>query len=985
MPDVSGLALLSVDASRRVMLRAPEGSTVEDMVRTVTVGHPGIRRDWLRVTVGGHVIEPHRWHRVRPKAGADVLIRLVPQGGGGNNLLRMVLMIAVVIAAAVVAPYLAPAFTAIGIGANTALALAQAGLVIAGSLLVNALVPASMPKLESPGGSNIYSITGASNRANPFGAVPVVLGRHRVYPVYAALPYTELIGDDQYFRALFVVGYGPLRIENIRLGDTPLSEYDDYQIEVREGWPDDAECTLFPGAVIEDSIAVALNNSDGWTGRFTASDVSEIGLDYTFPNGHFNVTNKGKYETGWTVTIKRRYRLVGATDWTDLPDLSFSNLLKAPFRRGERIALPEPGQYEVQVLRTSDEDSDQSRNANRIVWSILRGFRAEQPINFRHPLSLIALRIRATDQLSGAIETLNCDATSYGPEWDSGEAAWVWRPTQQPAALARLVMEGPANAVARNADQMALADLAEWAAWCDAKGLRYNRVWDQGSSVYDVLADVMRAGRAAPRLINGRWGVLIDRPRDLVVAHVTPRNSWDFSWERPLPRIPDAWRVRFVDETSGYAQAEMIVPRPGLAGDPELFEGLEISGLTDPEQVYRAGLWRWGEVMYRAETITVMQDFEALGVTRGDLVMVAHDILDSVQMAARVTSVSGSLVMLDDTVMMTAGQSYAVRFRRGDGSSLLRVVQTRAGESRALLLAGAGDVPAAGDLALFGLAGSESVECIVKSVEAADNLCARLTLVPHAPEIEALADETPVPAWSGGVSIPVPPDQRFPPAPMIEGIAVLADGIVRVAPLPAQGSAVPIGRFRVRHRLSGAPSWRPSIEITTAEAVALIEGYGQGDEIDLSAQSLSVYGRVSDWSPAVTYTVDISAYAPLDLAALTVEALGGGVRYYSWALGLPPDDGDPEDIAGYRIRGALGAGLAWGDLDALHDGLLPGPSWMASAPAGAGTWTIGIVAVGVTGRESAAPLLVEIELQLAVGFGPDALAAWTADAQLAWG
>ncbi len=40
--------------------------------------------------------------------------------------------------------------------------------------------------------------------------MPSVLGFHRYAPVYAALPFTEAVGDDRFVTAAFCFGYGPL-------------------------------------------------------------------------------------------------------------------------------------------------------------------------------------------------------------------------------------------------------------------------------------------------------------------------------------------------------------------------------------------------------------------------------------------------------------------------------------------------------------------------------------------------------------------------------------------------------------------------------------------------------------------------------------------------------------------------------------------------------------------------------------------------------
>ena len=70
-------------------------------------------------------------------------------------------------------------------------------------------------------------IRGASNSASAGGKVPLILGKNRLTPYYAAMPFTDVsIGDDgkyKYLNLLFVLGYGQLKISNIRLGELLLA------------------------------------------------------------------------------------------------------------------------------------------------------------------------------------------------------------------------------------------------------------------------------------------------------------------------------------------------------------------------------------------------------------------------------------------------------------------------------------------------------------------------------------------------------------------------------------------------------------------------------------------------------------------------------------------------------------------------------------------------------------------------------------------
>ena len=128
--------------------------------------------------------------------GENDLVVFVPLpqggGGGGKNPLRTILMLAVMVAAVYFAPIIG---TAIGVTSTTGVALIQAGLALVGTALVNVLIPPPKPSAvtanfgSAPAPSPTYSLQAQGNQARLAQPIPVVYGRHRVYPDLAATPW----------------------------------------------------------------------------------------------------------------------------------------------------------------------------------------------------------------------------------------------------------------------------------------------------------------------------------------------------------------------------------------------------------------------------------------------------------------------------------------------------------------------------------------------------------------------------------------------------------------------------------------------------------------------------------------------------------------------------------------------------------------------------------------------------------------------------
>lgn len=258
MNGIPVLAAPAIDpGSARIEMTLPEGLTVAEIVKAALPGATPADQTRARVSLvtdrGSAVILPDRWHAVRPRPGVRVVIRLVP----GKSALRAVLQIVVSIAAVALGQVWAAGlgFAAGTTGFAIASAAISLGVNLLGNMLINALIPPVKPDDER---RNSYSISGWRNRFDPDGAVPVLLGQIRYAPPFAARSYTEIVGDWQYIRAIFNFGEGPLDLTDFRIGDTSIADYDDVEIEVRQGLSADQPVSLYPRQIVEETIGVEL-------------------------------------------------------------------------------------------------------------------------------------------------------------------------------------------------------------------------------------------------------------------------------------------------------------------------------------------------------------------------------------------------------------------------------------------------------------------------------------------------------------------------------------------------------------------------------------------------------------------------------------------------------------------------------------------------------------------------------------------------------
>ncbi|MDF3420144.1 phage tail protein [Sulfitobacter sp. KE29] len=897
----------------RARLEMPQGLTVAAIVAAALPGH-ATDLAHLRVVLvgptGTSAIEPQYWTQVRPKAGTQIVIRSIP----GKDALRSVLLAVVSVAALAFAPAVAGF---IGVTSKVGIALVGAGLSVAGQLLVNALIPPSMP--DSGEKRNVYRIEGWRNEMRPGAPVPFALGRHRYAPPFAATSWTEVVGDFHYVRALFCFGYGPLRISDIRIGETPITDFEDVDIELREGRPDDEPLSLFPEQVLEETAGAELVRPfprdatgeviDGAESvetpvtRFTASNAARASVILGFQGGLFRIDSKGRLK-GRNVLVRIRARLNGVGPWSDVATLDIYGKKRESFLRQHSWELPSRGRWQIEVTRLTD-DNDSTQVSDKVVLAAVQSVRPEYPINLDKPLALAAVRVRATYQLNGPLNAFNALIEREGQVHDDG--AWTMGYGRTPATAYLAALTGSQNPFPAAETEIDMDQIADWHDWCIAKGLKYDRVHDVEESLGEMLMTICAAGRATPRHDGLRWGVVIDRPETLVIDHINPRNSAQFEWSRSYFNPPDGMRIRFLDETNNYEEAERVVPWPGHTGEVELTESLELPGKTDPAEIYIEARRRMYELIHRPDSLSAIQSGAARVATRGDLVMGSFDVLAQTQLAARVTSVSGKLVELDEEALIPEG--YGMRFRiyadADDviGSSTLRGLTVTAEPTRALVLKGTGEMPSVGEVVHIGPMATESLPLRVRGVEAAEDFHARLLMVAAAPEIDTLVDAEEAPAWDGRVGEEVDLTAVVPAAPVFLSILTGQVGTdtengLQLILGPGAGSTATVTDYEIDHRLAGETVWS-TVTISAAAGGASIEVYAAGAPVELRARA---FANTTPSDHTVIANVIIGGDDPAIPAALSDEAITvtGSLGHARINIAVPTAEA-PSQIQIYRV------------------------------------------------------------------------------------
>lgn len=334
-------------------------------------------------------------------------------GGSGKTALRMIAMVAIVIVANIAGQYWANSLVEAGTIAEggwaaTAIVIGTTAVgSAAGQMAVNALIPLPEQDLGEASESK-RTLSNATNRANPYYPIPRVYGRTRFSPYKVAPDYTEQVGDDTYLRCLFCFGYGPLKISEIKIGDNPIENYDEVEYEIREGWDNDPDVSLYSNQVITQPYSVKLGQGN-YQDVLTRSDVDEAVIQLAF-SGLYRIRVNSKKQVSSTASFVISYRADGEEDWIVHSRPSWTANETSPFIRSIRIKFPKSGVYQIRVQQTAGDDGPNSTGSGTL--SGVQNVRYTYPVR-KKGLCLLAMRIKATDQLSGTLDGVSALCESY--------------------------------------------------------------------------------------------------------------------------------------------------------------------------------------------------------------------------------------------------------------------------------------------------------------------------------------------------------------------------------------------------------------------------------------------------------------------------------------------------------------------------------------------------------------------------------------------
>ncbi len=234
--------------------------------------------------------------------------------------------------------------------------------------------PAGVVANDTKSPNSVYNLSGQVNSNKIGQEIPCGYGKVRNYPDYAARPYNFYKNNDQYQYSIFCLGHGEYDIDDIKIGDTPIENFQDIEYELVLPHQ---KIDLFRNNVVTSIEAANLEilgpNEDDFEelGPFTINAIetriNKIEVDFAFPKGLYEQKTDGGLDD-LTVTALISYREID----DDNNPIAIPTLFKAIRTVVEK---PKDGAYSVEyysgewiVFSVDYEETDHDREDGEVDY-----------------------------------------------------------------------------------------------------------------------------------------------------------------------------------------------------------------------------------------------------------------------------------------------------------------------------------------------------------------------------------------------------------------------------------------------------------------------------------------------------------------------------------------------------------------------------------------------------------------------------------------
>lgn len=456
------------------------------------------------------------------------------------------------------------------------------------------------------------------------------------------------------------------------------------------------------------------------------------------------------------------------TAGTIAPFVTASANSSNPQRYSWPVSITDKGQYDIRITRITDDSTDA-----RIVDELyLTSVKEVVNDDFAYPnIALVALRVKATDQLSGSF-SFECKTKGKLCRIYDG-TDWSVFYTSNPAWLCFDILTQPVfdddlevlEYAGHNPSIIDIDKFLTWSEYCDElvpdgnggtePRLTFNGQFDSTQTMWDSALAVCKIGRAAPYWRGQTITLSIDMPSDPVTL-ITVGNIGIDSFEETFLSM---------ENRAGYIEADFLNIEKELERDkftvinPDApaewgSSSLQLTGVIKPSEIWRHCRYYLATTQNLIRTVTVVMDVDSIAFTLGDVINIQHDVPIWGDAGGRIVSASSNKVTIDRPVTILTGQTYVMIIRTLDNTIIQKtVINTPGIYSELTLSTSFATVPEQYDLYAFGRSNYVVKPMRVISIDPQSDLKRKITLIDYNATI-----------WNADILEPVLPTINYSPS-----------------------------------------------------------------------------------------------------------------------------------------------------------------------------------------------------------------------------
>lgn len=668
------------------------------------------------------------------------------------------------------------------------------------SLAVTLLTPVPRTPDTPPASDPVFSIKGQSNTIRLGEPIECNYGRNRIYPSFASAPYYEYHGNDQFQYGLFCLGQGYYDVNEIRIGDTVITSFQDVQYELI---PPGGSLTLFPANVVtsievggqellnpntpEYNATGATGPDRGWIGPFAANAPTTVAtrlqVDLVWPRGMYHQDAHRFGSASFSLQIQ--YREIDDTGaplsgWLPFdaswppglpPDqnvLYLTGNTTTPQRRTIETEVTS-GRYEVRLRRCQPGNADPETSGVQIIWEGLRAW-VTGTFHDYGDVTLLAVKIRANNNLNDrSSQKFNVIATRKLPIRESS-GSWS-APVTTRSIVWSFVDVFRSNYGGRIFDEVFIDwdTLEALDSFYAGRGEYFDWIFRDPITVWDAARIIAKAGRGIPLLMGSLISLKRDGPSTIPTTLFNHENivEGSFQWAVKLWDLDefDSIRVEYTDPDTGYKQETVTAVLPGGTSDHP--QDLRLMGVQSRAQAYHEGLYAMAVQLYLRENISFETGMEGFIPTYGDLIAVSHDVPKWGQAGYVVDAVRGASsayhLWLSEPLRWDESNEYQIMLRTKTSDVLGPFTASRTSDPSQIIIYSVSDIDflltgkTEPMLFLFGVAGEITKLLKVVRVEPSGGERIKITCVNDNPLIHSF-DGLAAPELGAPSMPPVAPD-----------------------------------------------------------------------------------------------------------------------------------------------------------------------------------------------------------------------------------